>query len=157
MKRESIIVATLGFALAWSACSSSNGANDAGTGAGATDCGAKAARRYDGTTCTDATVAGVCTRSLGYNSATLEFVCAAGPDGAMYLLGVNGDTYLSGDGWTFGPREFGPSGEKLYPLEPDTLSPGDEVRCQFAQAACFSVRDAGTNAGPDATLETGTE
>jgi hypothetical protein len=135
MRRLISLFLSLAFALLCQACSSSSSGGSSGA---PPDCGQHDVTRYDGTTCAAATVTGLCTRSLGRNSATLEFVCAAGPDGAFYLVSVNGDTYLSGDGWTFGPRAFGKPIE-LYPVEPESLSTADQARCRAAQSHCSPV------------------
>lgn len=149
MKRS--VVVLFAAATAWAAgCASSSssltGGQDGGSDGGAANCGPSELRRYDGSSCSVATVTGLCLRDLGYNSATLEPVCVVSPDGTLYVVDVNGDTYLSGDGWTFGPRSLSSTeGTGPYPLEPDTLSPADKTRCQSAQVVCSDSTGDGGN------------
>lgn len=139
-----VVIAVLGVG----ACTSKSAASaNAADDSGAADCSNKEVAHFDGARCSRSTVVGLCTRSLGYDSATQETACAAGPDGGMYLITVDGDTYLSGAGWSFGPREFGPDGEHLYPVEPNSLSASDAERCNAAQLACNPFNKSPADAG----------
>jgi hypothetical protein len=118
--------------LAWVGCSSASDSADA-----AADCGPHEVQRFDESTrCSrPATVSGLCERSLRKNSATVEQVCAVAPDGTMFIVSAGGDTFLSGQGWTFGPRRLGHEGTNTYDVERESLTESDKPRCDAAQAA----------------------
>lgn len=78
----------------------------------------------------------VCTLENG--SASLGHVCAADPQGRVYVLTTRPDLRLEADGWHFGHRR---ARDVYTTLEPETLTAEESDLCERAIARLGQLRD----------------